>query len=106
MSDDETWEPEEVEVTKPVGVVISVRFPQNLAEKIYAEAKRRAVPTSAVIRAAVEAWLNAPVAATTHDVSISSSGGPVAYTEGMRSTGTAGKEPKYLELDGELISTP
>ena len=38
---DEQWETEEVEVARPVGTVISVRFPADLAARIFAEAERR-----------------------------------------------------------------
>jgi hypothetical protein len=92
---DKHWEEDEVEETKPVGVVISVRFPQELAARIYTEAKRRGVPTSAIIRDAVERWLDAPIAASSvGDVTLSSSNGvPVSFTEGRSTLGrTAGVE--------------
>jgi hypothetical protein len=91
----DNWEHEDVETTKPVGIVISVRFPQEIAERIYTEAKRRAVPTSALIRAAVEAWLETPIASSTAgDVSLSSPDGvPVSFTQGRSTIGqTAGAE--------------
>lgn len=54
MSENEEWETEKVEVARPVGVVVSVRFPQELANRIFAEARRRGVKTSVVVREAVE----------------------------------------------------
>lgn len=70
------WETEEVEVTKPVGTVISVRFPREIAERIFDLAERRGVPVSAVVREAVEAYLDGFVGGTpaTTDITISSLG--------------------------------
>ena len=70
MSKNEEWETEDVEVAKPVGAVISVRFPQEIADRIFAEARRRGVKTSVVVREAVEAALShAPASAS--DVQLS-----------------------------------
>jgi Ribbon-helix-helix protein, copG family len=95
MALNDEWEREEVETAKPVGIVISVRFSQSTAERIYAEAKRRGVSTSTMIRGAVESWLDTPIATSTiGDVSVSSANGaPVSFIEGraaaMRTTGAA-----------------
>jgi predicted transcriptional regulator len=91
----EPWETEDVEVTKPVGIVVSVRFPQEIAARIYTEAKRRGVSTSTIIRDAVETWLDAPVASSAAgDVSLSSANGsPVSFTQGRSTSGrTAGSD--------------
>jgi hypothetical protein len=87
---EEQWEPEEAEVQRPVGTVVSVRFPQDVAEQIFSEAERRGVKTSAIVREAVEFWLDAdraPRAATT-DFTISGRGGvSVSFYEGRSSHG-------------------
>ena len=56
--EEQEWETEEVEPPKNVGVVISVRFPRELAERIYDIAERRGHPVSAVVREAVEEYLS------------------------------------------------
>jgi metal-responsive CopG/Arc/MetJ family transcriptional regulator len=89
--DDQNWEVEEVEVSKNVGVVVSVRFPKDLASKIYELAERRGTPVSVVVREAVEEYLSAAsgVPATT-DITISGEGA-VTLLSGRRVMGeTAG----------------
>jgi hypothetical protein len=67
------WEVEEVQTPKPVGAVISVRLPQDLADRLLREAERRGVRTSAIVREAVEAFLEAGgSSASTLDFTISS----------------------------------
>ena len=50
----DVWETEEVEVTKPAAAVVSVRLQASLAERVFEEAQRRGVPTSVVVRDAIE----------------------------------------------------
>lgn len=73
--EEEKWEVEEVEATKSVGTVISVRFPRELAERIFELAEQRGTPVSAVVRQAVEECLSAPgnIPATT-DITVSGEG--------------------------------
>jgi hypothetical protein len=74
--DRDDWEPEEVEVSKPVGVVISVRLTSETAERVFELARRQGVPTSAVMREAVERYLSDPVAGVAgSDISFSASNG-------------------------------
>ena len=45
-------------VRQPVGAVLSVRVPSELASRLAEEAERRGVRLSDVVRAAIEAYLS------------------------------------------------
>jgi hypothetical protein len=98
MSENEQeWETEEVEVSKPVTPVISVRFPNGVAERIFAEAERRGVRTSAVVREAVEAYLDDPTARpATVDLTISSPDAAVTLYQGRSRAARTGSAPATL----------
>ncbi len=67
------WEAEEVRAPKTVAAVVSVRLPQDLADRLLREAERRGVRTSALVREAVEAFLeDGGSSASTLDFTISS----------------------------------
>ena len=95
----EDWEKTEVETTKPVGTVISVRFRPELAERLMEEAERRSVSTSAVVREAVEAFFSEAWSTPASFVlTISSADAPVALYHGRsRQARTAG-------IDVELVA--
>jgi hypothetical protein len=73
---DSEWENEKVEVSKPVGTVISVRVPPDVAQRIFDQAERRGVPVSAILREAVDAYLEGTGVGTpaTMDITVSSMG--------------------------------
>ena len=84
----EEWETEDVEIAKPVDVVISTRFAQELAERIYTAAQNRGVKTSALIREAVEAYLDGQAGTpATVDLTFSSADAPVTFYTGRSSQG-------------------
>jgi len=74
--DERDWEDEKVEVSKPVGTVISVRVPPDVAQRVFDLAERRGVPVSAILREAVDAYLDADGIGTpaTMDITVSSMG--------------------------------
>ena len=57
-------------VRRPVGAVLSVRMPSDLAVRIDEEATRRGVRLSDVVREAIEAYL-APTVTTSDAVTLS-----------------------------------
>jgi hypothetical protein len=94
------WEKEDVEVTKPVGTVVSVRLSEELAETLFGEAQRRGLPTSAVVRAAIDEYLSrAGTTAASLDVTISSANVPVAFYAGRSSLGRTASSPSSIELE-------
>jgi len=96
---DEEWVTEEAEVSRPVGTVVSVRLQQDLAEALFAEAKRLDVPVSAIVRNAVEGHLsNEGVKAATFDVTVSSLAGPVVLYTGRSGHGRTASNPATLDL--------
>lgn len=101
------WETEEVETPKNVGVVISVRFPRELAERVADLAESRGDPVSAVVREAVEEYLGASgaVPATT-DITISGEGSVTLIT-GHSSWGrTLGAPADFVDRrEPELANT-
>ena len=78
------WETEEVDVVKPVGVVVSVRLDQALADELFQETERRGLSTSAFVREAITAYLEQRhESAGATEISVSSSNGaPVRLTTG------------------------
>lgn len=96
---DEQWETEEVEATKPVGVVISARVTPELAERVFAEARRRDIPTSAIVREAVEESLDrVGTSAATADVTVMSMNGvPVTLYGGRSTQGRTVNTPSSFE---------
>ena len=79
--EEEEWETEEAEASKAVGTVISVRFPRELAERIFELAERRGTPVSSVVREAVEDYLIAPEAVpATTDITVSGEGAVTLVT--------------------------
>jgi plasmid stability protein len=84
---DEEWETEDVQLAKPVGVVVSVRVPQDLAEQLYEEAARQGIKASALVREALQQYLTAEVRPATVDLTISSADGPVTFYTGRSSQG-------------------
>lgn len=98
--DDDQWEEERVEVTKPVGAVISVRVPADVAERIYAEAQRRGLRTSALVREAIDSFLEqSRPSMSSVDLSISSQD-DVAITlyTGQSQWGRTEGTPSKVEL--------
>jgi hypothetical protein len=89
---EDEWEDEEATVERPVSAVVSVRFPSDVAQRVFAEAEARGVPTSAFIRAAVEEYLDAHVTSgAAYDWSFSSNDVAVAFYAGRSLQGrTAG----------------
>lgn len=103
---DQNWEVEEVEVERPVAVVVSARLPQELAERVFAEAQRRGTPVSAVVREALEALLEGGTSASALDLVISSDA-PVAFFNGRSTTGRTGAGPAEVHINqnpaGQLV---
>lgn len=96
------WENEEAAVERPLSAVISVRFPTEFAQRVFAEAEARGVPTSTFIRSAVEQYLDTSIAGATHDWTISSNDVSVAFYSGRSTQGrTAGQAHA---LDDVLVS--
>lgn len=88
MSDrDDEWEVEDVEATKPVGVVVSVRVPQDVAAHLQTEARRRGVRMSVLAREAIEAFLEGAPLTATVDFTVSSADAPVTLYTGRSSVG-------------------
>ncbi len=102
--DESDWETEKVEVAKPVGTVISVRFPPEVAERVFDLAERRAVPVSAVVREAVEGYLEGFIGSTpaTTDITISSLG-TVTLVTGHSSRGRTVGAPTAFESSHQLV---
>jgi len=96
-NEEHEWETEEVEMAKTVGTVISVRFPRELAERVFDLAERRGTPVSAVVRQAVEEYMSADGAVpATMDITISSEG-TVTLISGRSSWGrTVGVPTDFL----------
>ena len=101
-SGDEKWAVEDVEVAKPVAVVLSVRVPKDLAEQFYTEAERRGVRASSLLREAIEMYLDqGAVRAATIDLTISSADAPITlYTGGRSSQGRTSSAPSSFEAAG------
>jgi hypothetical protein len=100
-NDEQNWEAESTEVTRPVGTVVSVRFPRGIAEQIFELAERRGVPVSAVVREAVDAYLSgvANRTAATSDITVSGIG-TVALVTGYSSHGrTVGAPTAFVDSD-------
>jgi predicted DNA-binding protein len=99
-SENDEWETEDAQVTRPVGAVISVRFPGDLAERILAEAQRSGLATSAFIRAAVESYLDSrETVRMSLDWSASSADGPVTLYSGRSGlVRSGGHQPDVSEL--------
>lgn len=99
-SETDEWETEEVEVTRPVGTVISVRFPGDLAERVFAEAHHSGLPTSAFIREAVQTYLDSrETVRMSLDWSASSAAGPVTLYSGRSGlVRSGGHQPDVSEL--------
>jgi ribbon-helix-helix CopG family protein len=95
---DQNWEQEEVEVERPVGVVVSARLSQELADRVFAEAQRRGVPTSAVVREALELLLEDGTIGSSLDLVISSADAPVAFFTGRSGVGRTGAAPAEVEI--------
>jgi predicted DNA-binding protein len=97
-TDRDEWETEDVEVTRPVGAVISVRFPGDLAERVLAAAHHSGLATSAFIREAVESYLDSQESVRMNlDWSASSSAGPVTLYSGRSGlVRSAGHQPDYV----------
>jgi hypothetical protein len=92
-NDEQAWEIEEVEISKPVGTVISVRFPSETAERVFAEAERRSIPVSVVVREAVEDYLAGAVATPAFfDITVSSDA-PVTLVSGRSAHGRTASAP-------------
>ena len=79
------------------GAVVSARLSAELAERLFAEAKRRRLRTSALVREAVEAYLEDAGRAASVDVTISSVDGPVTYYTGRSSVGRTLSAPANFE---------
>jgi hypothetical protein len=94
----EEWETEEVELEKPVSPVVSTRLSQELAERLFEMARRRRVPTSALVREALEDYLSGGAyAPATLDVTISSPDTAVTlYTGGRSGLGRTESIPAEL----------
>jgi hypothetical protein len=102
--DEEAWETEEVELAKPVGAVVSVRLHPALADRVFEEARRRDVPTSAVLREAIEEYLANPRGtAATLDISVSSADVPVAFYTGRSTLGRTASGPATIQLDDDQL---
>jgi len=96
---DDQWVTEETEVSKPVGTVVSVRLQPEMAEALFAEAKRLDAPVSAIVRNAVEEYLsNEGVKPATFDVTISSLAGPVVLYTGRSGHGRTASTPATVDL--------
>jgi hypothetical protein len=89
---EDEWEDEEAAVERPVSAVVSVRFPSDVAQRVFAEAEARGVPTSVLIRTAVEEYLDSSVpAGASYDWTFSSNDVAVVFYAGRSSQGrTAG----------------
>lgn len=102
--DQDAWETEDVELAKPVATVVSVRLHPALADRVFEEAQRRGVPTSAVVREAIEDHLEHPRGtAATLDISVSSADVPVAFYTGRSTLGRTGGGPATISLDDDQL---
>lgn len=94
------WETEESEAVKPVAVVVSARLPAEIAEQVFEVAQRRGVPTSTILREAIEDYLGQPrAAASTVDITISSADVPVSLYAGRSTLSRTGSGPSSIDLD-------
>jgi|SRR5437879_6076871 hypothetical protein len=104
---EQDWEQEEVEIERPVGVVVSARLSQELADRVFGEAQRRGVPTSAVVREALELLLEGGYSPSSLDLVISSADAPIAFFTGRSGLGRTGAAPAEVALtqspSGQLI---
>lgn len=108
MTDNEqNWEQEDVEIDRPVGVVVSARLSQELADRVFGEAQRRGVPISAIVREALELLLDSEHSLSSLDLVISSADASVAFFTGRGGQGRTGAAPAEITLahspSGQLI---
>jgi Ribbon-helix-helix protein, copG family len=99
------WEVEDVEIDRPVSVVVSVRLPGELGDRLAVEASTRGIGVSALVREAVAQYLeSAEAVRTSYDWSVSSSDVSVFFYAGRSIQGrTAGSA---RTLDEALLSRP
>ncbi len=95
-NNDKDWETIDVDVERPVRVVISARFPKELADEVFREARQRGLTTSVFVRQALEAYLEAGAGATS-DVSISSHDTSVTWYAGRSHQGRTASAPARVE---------
>lgn len=92
------WENEPVEVARPLGAVVSVRFPQDIAERVFEEAQRQGVATSAFVRQAVESYLTSmEEARTSFDMSVSSRDVNVSFYAGRSGSSRSAGHARNLD---------
>ena len=96
--DAEEWESEEVQVERPVTAVVSVRFPNDVATRLAAEASRRGLAVSALVREAVTEYLDCLEAGrTSYDWTVSSPHVAVSFYAGRAVQGRTGGSARTLE---------
>ena len=100
-SDDREWEDVEIgeQDKRPSGVVISVRFPREVAEYVATLAKQRSVPVSVVIRDAVRACADAARAGiASSEITVSAqSNAPTAFYSRPATVGRTSAPEARLE---------
>jgi hypothetical protein len=97
-SREQDWEDEDVEVSRPVGAVVSVRLRPEIAEALFEEAQRRNTKISAVVREAVEMFLSGEHGTpATFDITVSSADVPVSLYSGRSVYGQTVGAPSTFE---------
>jgi hypothetical protein len=86
----EEWEAEEVEPSRSVGVVISVRVSADLATQLSLRAQQRGVKTSTLLREAIEGYLSNESAAPSLEFTVTSHDAPVSLYAGRSQSGRTG----------------
>ena len=99
MTSDQDWEEVEVQKSKPVGVVVSVRLPKPDADRLAEEAHRRDLPVSSLLREAINLLLSAPRRQHVNGVMrFSTESAPITFLSGPTEAGqTTGTEPRSWE---------
>jgi hypothetical protein len=86
----EDWETEEVEASRSVGVVISVRISADLATQLSTRAQQRGVKTSALMREAIESYLSGEPPAPSLEFTVTSHDAPVSLYTARSNSGQTG----------------
>jgi hypothetical protein len=98
-SHEQDWEEEDVEVSRPVGTVVSVRLRPDVAEALLERARQRGTKVSTIVREAVETFLSGDGAVPASlDITVSSVDVPVSLYSGRSVYGHTVGGPSTLEL--------
>lgn len=84
------WETEEVEPSRSVGVVISVRLKPDLAKQLSIRAQERGMKASTLMREAIESYLSDEPAPPGLEFTVTSHDAPVSLYTARSSSGRTG----------------